>query len=161
MLLSDLPAARLAKSRPPLRTACVSEPAVVRLAALGTFDESARLLLADYVRRRSVIPARRELLVEGSEIKQPRLILSGWAARVRELADGRRQIVSFLLPGDLVGLCGHNRPLATSTVMARSEVAVCPAPYFCSSPGLDKIYAVSGALAEAYLLAHVTRLGWL
>jgi CRP-like cAMP-binding protein len=161
MSFPNLPAARLAKSRPPQRTACVSEPAMVRLAALGTLDEPARLLLADNVRRRSVIPARRELFVEGSEIKHPLLILSGWAARVRELADGRRQIISFLLPGDLVGLCGHTRPLATSTVMAVSDVAVCPAPCFGSSPALDRIYALSGALAEAYLLGHVTRLGQL
>jgi CRP-like cAMP-binding protein len=30
----------------------------------------------------------------------PRYIISGWAAHVRELSDGRRQLVQLLLPGD-------------------------------------------------------------
>jgi CRP/FNR family transcriptional regulator len=31
-------------------------------------------------------------------------LLSGWAFRFRSLRDGRRQILNFLLPGDLIGL---------------------------------------------------------
>jgi CRP-like cAMP-binding protein len=31
-------------------------------------------------------------------------VLSGWAFRYRTLADGRRQILNFLLPGDLIGV---------------------------------------------------------
>lgn len=31
-------------------------------------------------------------------------LYSGWAFRCKTLSDGRRQILNFLLPGDLVGL---------------------------------------------------------
>jgi CRP-like cAMP-binding protein len=135
------------------------QAALRRLAALGPMDDVASLLLAEAVRRCTTVPARRELIGEGGEIKHGHLILSGWAARVRDLADGRRQIVSFLLPGDLVGLCAQERPLATSSVVAVTNLAVCPVPRRGASQALDRIYAISEALAEAYLVCHVTRLG--
>ena len=31
-------------------------------------------------------------------------VYSGWAFRYKTLSDGRRQILNFLLPGDLIGL---------------------------------------------------------
>lgn len=51
---------------------------------------------------------------EGEPIRTPLLIASGWAARVRTLEDGHRQFLSFLLPGDLIGLCVHRDPRATA-----------------------------------------------
>ena len=36
--------------------------------------------------------------------EHPRLLVSGWAAAVRGLRDGRRQILQIFLPGDILGL---------------------------------------------------------
>ena len=41
---------------------------------------------------------------EGDKPKDVHLILSGWACRYKQLEDGRRQVVSFFLPGDLCDL---------------------------------------------------------
>src|ERR1700741_4448766 len=41
---------------------------------------------------------------EGEKPKDVHLILSGWACRYKQLEDGRRQVVSFFLPGDLCDL---------------------------------------------------------
>ena len=41
---------------------------------------------------------------EGDKPTDVRLILSGWACRYKQLEDGRRQIVSFVLPGDICDL---------------------------------------------------------
>lgn len=68
-----------------------------------------------------------------------------------------RQFVSFLLPGDLIGLCRHDRPLAVSTVQTLTDVKIAAAPEG-EFPDLDQAYAASNAL-EAYLLAQITRLG--
>ncbi|WP_419899112.1 Crp/Fnr family transcriptional regulator [Roseomonas sp. USHLN139] len=46
--------------------------------------------------------ARQELRAEGQSAP-PLLLLAGWACRVHILPDGRRQIISFLLPGDIIG----------------------------------------------------------
>lgn len=41
---------------------------------------------------------------EGDKPKDVHLILSGWACRYKQLEDGRRQVVSFFLPGDMCDL---------------------------------------------------------
>ncbi len=101
----------------------------------------------------------RELLVEGRAIAEPLLILEGWAARVRLMDDGRRQFMSFLLPGDLIGMCLHRHPAAVSTVVALTDMTVAHAPLAKAGTSLAQIYGISRALEEAYLLAQITRLG--
>jgi CRP-like cAMP-binding protein len=50
----------------------------------------------------SIVHARRTIWREGENIAGVPVICQGWAAAAIALADGRRQILSFLLPGDLV-----------------------------------------------------------
>lgn len=47
------------------------------------------------------IGARADIIREGDRPQSLNLILSGWACRYKHLEDGRRQIISFFLPGDL------------------------------------------------------------
>jgi CRP-like cAMP-binding protein len=47
---------------------------------------------------------RVDIVREGDKPKDVHLILSGWACRYKQLEDGRRQIVSFFLPGDICDL---------------------------------------------------------
>jgi CRP/FNR family transcriptional regulator, anaerobic regulatory protein len=51
---------------------------------------------------RQITRARHTLFRAGEELGGIPFVYSGWAARVRRLSDGRRQILSFILPGDLV-----------------------------------------------------------
>jgi CRP-like cAMP-binding protein len=44
---------------------------------------------------------RVDITREGDQPRDVHLILSGWACRYKQLEDGRRQIVSFFLPGDM------------------------------------------------------------
>jgi CRP/FNR family transcriptional regulator, anaerobic regulatory protein len=46
--------------------------------------------------------AGRDIYSAGETSPDAHIICNGWAARVSEISDGRRQIISFLLPGDLV-----------------------------------------------------------
>jgi CRP-like cAMP-binding protein len=50
------------------------------------------------------VAARRDLIREGDPPKAVNLILEGWACRYKTLPDGRRQIVSLFIPGDLCDL---------------------------------------------------------
>lgn len=134
-------------------------PAVTRLASLATLDTADLTMLSNAMHRAQAVRVRRDLMVEGREIAQPQLILSGWAARVRILLDGRRQFLNFLLPGDVIGVCRQSNPIAVSTVVALTEVMACPLPESYLSPGLAEALAVSSALDEAYLLAQIARLG--
>jgi CRP-like cAMP-binding protein len=51
------------------------------------------------------INPREDIVQEGQQPNCAHIILKGWAYRYKQLEDGRRQIVGFLLPGDL---CDNN-----------------------------------------------------
>lgn len=81
-------------------------PIVAKLeqfAPLSAVDKSA---LDRFARERvRHFAAREDVVREGDDVRSIKLILSGWACRYKHLSDGRRQIIAFLLPGDL---CDHN-----------------------------------------------------
>ena len=45
--------------------------------------------------------AHEDIIREGEDPKSITVVLQGWACRYKQLEDGRRQIVSFFLPGDV------------------------------------------------------------
>lgn len=137
-------------------------PGISHLAALAPLTPAARQALDLAARQARTVKARGELQVEGREIRAPMILLSGWACRAFNLADGRRQIASLLLPGDLIGMYNHEAPIANASVIALTEVVVCEAPQPRAAAdlgGLAEAYAISAALEEAYLLRNITRLG--
>ena len=97
------------------------EPALTRLMALAPLDGPAVAALTAALALARGVRLRRDIETEGREIEEPLLLLSGWAARVRLLPDGRRQFLSFLLPGDLIGSSEHPHALAVATVIAMSD----------------------------------------
>lgn len=71
------------------------------------------------------VPRESILLRAGDPRPQMLTILSGWAFRFMLLPDGRRQVLSILLPGDTVGLEALlHRPIRYS-VQAASAVTCC------------------------------------
>ncbi|MHA6719869.1 Crp/Fnr family transcriptional regulator [Sphingomonas sp. RS6] len=83
-------------------------------------------------------------------------VLDGWLARSKCLRDGRRQIIGFYLPGDVVcAMATRDLPIATS-VAAVDEVVLCPAP---EDPDFMKMYANAAELDQSYLYRQVVRLG--
>ena len=71
----------------------------VRLSA----DDRARISTLAQCNIRHV-RSRRDLIREGEQPQFVNLILDGWAVRHKMLEDGRRQIMAFLIPGDLCDL---------------------------------------------------------
>lgn len=135
------------------------EPAIARLARLAPLGTKALGALHAARELSFVRSAGQDVIAEGAEYGRPLLVLEGWATRVRVLEDGRRQLLSLVLPGDLIGNCRQSRPIAVSTVNAITLLRLCPAPIPHNLPDLAEAYAISGALEEAYLLANITRLG--
>jgi CRP-like cAMP-binding protein len=69
-----------------------------------------------------VVPAEAVIIAEGEAPGSVEVICSGWAARYKSLGDGRRQIVSFLLPGDLIGIESEISGSASATIEAITTV---------------------------------------
>jgi CRP-like cAMP-binding protein len=65
------------------------------------------------------------VLAEGTRNPHLFTILSGWAFRYKLLPDGRRQIVNYALPGDLIGLQGSLMDEMQPSVEALSPMLLC------------------------------------
>lgn len=69
-----------------------------------------------------------ELIAEGEPLNRPYLLLEGWALRQRVLSDGRRQIFSFILPGDGFGFSPRHNGVSLSSTVALTQVVVARMP---------------------------------
>jgi CRP-like cAMP-binding protein len=70
----------------------------------------------------AAIKKRRDLVVDGYPYTKLCFIKDGIAARYRVLRNGKRQIVSLLVPGDIVGLPGSFLDRASFSVIALTDM---------------------------------------
>ena len=71
------------------------------------------------------VPAGKELIAAGQTNSALYTLYDGWAMRVRTLLDGTRQILDFVLPGDLIGLPSALLGASASSVHALTAITVC------------------------------------
>jgi len=132
-----------------------------RLEALVPLDLQAQALVRT-LSDRQTCPAGAELCGERGPALRPRFVVSGWAAKLRWLADGRRQILGFVLPGDAVGLCFKPHPLALATTVAITPlhtIDATPVLRAVDAPALAEAVRLMAGMEEALLLDQVVRLG--
>lgn len=65
------------------------------------------------------------VLAEGSRNQHLYTVLRGWGFRYKLMADGRRQILNYVLPGDLIGLQSSLLGEMEHSVEALSPMALC------------------------------------
>jgi CRP-like cAMP-binding protein len=105
------------------------------------------------------------LLSEGSHSAHLYTLLSGWAFRYKTLPDGRRQILNYMLPGDLVGLQGSVIGEMQHSVEALSPLVLCVfqrdrlSELFRNHPGLGFDITWLAAQEERMLDDHLLSLG--
>ncbi|MEL7274381.1 MAG: Crp/Fnr family transcriptional regulator [Pseudomonadota bacterium] len=64
-------------------------------------------------------------MVEGNNSPHLYTVLSGWAFRYKTLADGRRQILNYIMPGDFIGLQGGLLQEMQHSIQAMSDMLLC------------------------------------
>lgn len=72
-----------------------------KLEHFATLSEGDRRLLERHEGRVLHLGPRQSLLQEGDDPRNVHVVLDGWACRYKQLEDGRRQIISLCVPGDL------------------------------------------------------------
>lgn len=84
---------------------------IAKLATVADLRESDVEKLVELCRDVRTVPAKQDILTEGERPDHVHVIVDGWAARYKTLANGTRQIVAFLIPGDFcdlhVAVLGH------------------------------------------------------
>ena len=94
----------------------MENPVAVRIASMVALLPSERQILRDLsLGARHHAP--QTLLCSEGQVQPPQALLAGWACYQRLLRDGRRQIIRFLLPGDVIGSLIHpNRPPSSAAL---------------------------------------------
>lgn len=118
----------LLQERPPSRieTGRIRSPVIRKLSAAADLTPDAISLLSGLHERPRVAERNQDVVVEGEENGTCYLLLDGWACRYKLLPDGRRQILTFALPGDIIGLQDSVAHVADDSFAALTSVVVCP-----------------------------------
>lgn len=89
------------------------------------FDEKELSFMVSFKTGELSVEPGTAILVEGAQSANLYTVLSGWAFRYKILEDGRRQILNFVLPGDLVGLQGALMGEMQHSVEALTPLVAC------------------------------------
>ena len=131
------------------------------------FSKEESTLLARHLGALQTHRANARLIGEGQPLDRPRLIRSGWACRVRYMANGRRQILNYYLPGDLMGLSVGRDDAALATYVSLTRVTTMDFGALrelalsrpLEMPGLGAAFRNTRILEEHYLLSQIARIG--
>lgn len=98
------------------------------VAGLAPFAE--RLMRLHPAITRCVHPAGARLFAEDETIDRLYVVAKGWALKSKWLIDGRRQILDFALPGDVLGSVGARRMSHGVEMLTGGEVVLVPRGLF-------------------------------
>ena len=138
--------------------------ALKSLSRLGSLPDDDVKSLFQSLNEIETWPQGRDLVAEGAADDHPRILLDGWALCQRGLADGRRQIFGFILPGDVFGLCARPDHITMYAIVAATPCVSSPLPFLGKAmrEGKDPLSTFAWrmiAREEANLLDQVVRLG--
>jgi CRP-like cAMP-binding protein len=121
----------------------MSNPLLMKLEQYAPFSECERQRVIELTcRRRDTYAARQDIVKEGEHVETIHVVISGMAARYKILPDGERQIMAFLIPGDLCDL--------EVFVLERMDHGICAIP--------ETVCAVLPAAVIKHLLTEMSGL---
>lgn len=135
------------------------------LSIFRDFTEKELRFVSSFKRGELVAEAGSAILSEGTHSPHLYTVLSGWAFRFKTLPDGRRQILNYLLPGDLLGLQGSIMGEMEHSVEALTTMVLCVFQrdkldsLFEGYPGLGFDVTWIAAQEERMLDEHLLSLG--
>lgn len=135
------------------------------LPSLRAFEPQELRFVSSFKTGELVAETGTTLIAEGSHSAHLYTLLSGWAFRYKSLPDGRRQVLNYMLPGDLVGLQGSIIGEMEHSVEALSPLVLCVfqrdrlSELFRNHPGLGFDITWLASQEERMLDDHLLSLG--
>src|SRR5690606_17289675 len=132
-----------------------------RLNALADLSESEIRQIRAAASSTEATRAGRDLPSDRRAPRHPRFVVSGWACRRRILADGRRQIFGFALPGDLLDAGGAGSADIGFAALTAVETVDAEGLRQAANDhaGLARALAALAEQQGRLLLDHIVRLG--
>ncbi len=112
-----------------------------------------------------LIEAHKTFLNQGGTQKQSLIITRGWAYRYYDLSNGKRQIINYYLPGDIISPFSSVMLIVNYSVASITPLHVCPfdrddlTELFTISPKLKPLFEYMLAWEDILLAEQVCRLG--
>ncbi len=98
----------------------------LRALPLFTDHSAEELILVQSLKRREICMGAGETLIHEGQTNAPLYTLrSGWAFRFKTLRDGRRQILSFLMAGDFIGVQQKMHDVSAHGVVTMTDAIFC------------------------------------
>ena len=116
-----------------------------KLSAFGDLNNTEIALLDELTASVRTTTAKRAIISDGERPESVHLIVHGWAARVRILPGGARQITAFLIPGDFCDLHAKILGHMDHSIVALTSCSVAWVP----SDKLDELTAEHTGLTRA------------
>ncbi len=136
-----------------------------KLERFATLSRKDRILLDDVVTSSRTVDSRRDLVHEGEPTDVVSLVVDGMACRYKVLADGRRrQIVAYLVPGDLCDLNVSLLSAMDHSVATVSRCTVVDIPRrriveMTARPGLERAFKLVTLVDEGTLREWLFNMG--
>jgi CRP/FNR family transcriptional regulator, anaerobic regulatory protein len=152
------------EARPPSVTPCESCP-LRQLSSFRPFEAEELAFVKSLKSGELVAEAGTTILLDGSNSPHLFTVLSGWAVRYKLLAEGRRQVLNFSMPGDLLGLQASLFKEMQHSVDALTDVRLCVFPrqriweLFKNYPGLAFDMTWLASREESILAEHLASVG--
>jgi CRP-like cAMP-binding protein len=133
--------------------------------AIRQFSSDELAFLDDIKLGNVALPANQDLIQAGEVGGHLFLIAEGWAFRYKRMPDGRRLILDFLLPGDLVGVQSGLLGMIDHSVRSLTPARLCIVDgrrldeMYRSFPELALLLAKHFAVQERRIDARLTVLG--
>jgi CRP/FNR family transcriptional regulator, anaerobic regulatory protein len=108
-------------------TPCAQCP-LRRCKALRPFDDDELAFVKQFKIDELHVGSGAGVLRQGADCEHLYTVLQGWAFRYKMLPDGRRQILNYALPADLIGLQGSLSGEMEHSVDALTDVTLCVFP---------------------------------
>ena len=152
-------------SGPPAEVVSCKSCPLRALAAFREFGPEELAFVQKFKQGELVVDAGATIFLEGEDSPHIYTVLEGWALRYRMLESGRRQVLNFALPGDLIGLQGALFGKMLHSAQALTTVRLC----VFSRQRLWELYQKHSGLAfdmtwiasreESILAEHLTYVG--
>ncbi|OCJ11843.1 Crp/Fnr family transcriptional regulator [Rhizobium sp. AC27/96] len=106
------------------RTSCQECP-LRSLPSFREFERDELSFISRFKKGELLVDAGATIFLEGAHSAHLFTILSGWGFRYKTLEDGRRQILNYVMPGDLIGLQGSIMGEMQHSTEALSPISLC------------------------------------